>query len=93
MKLIRFGEPGEEKPGIQLENGTRVEIPPGFGDYDEAFFGGSGLDELKELQPMLVFCAAGVRSKKAIDFLIANGVNQVENGGGWLDVNARLNSL
>ena len=26
------------------------------------------LDELKELQPMLVFCAAGVRSKKAIDF-------------------------
>ena len=51
------------------------------------------LDELKELQPMLVFCAAGVRSQKAIDFLIANGVNQVENGGGWLDVNARLNSL
>ena len=48
MKLIRFGEPGEEKPGIQLESGTRVEIPPGFGDYDEAFFGGTGLDELKE---------------------------------------------
>ena len=48
MKLIRFGEPGEEKPGIQLENGRRVEIPPGFGDYDEAFFGGTGLDELKE---------------------------------------------
>ena len=51
------------------------------------------LDELKELQPMLVFCAAGVRSQKAIDFLMANGVNQVENGGGWLDVNVRLNSL
>ena len=29
MKLIRF-EPGEEKPGIQLENGTRVEIPLGL---------------------------------------------------------------
>ena len=51
------------------------------------------LDELKGLQPMLVFCAAGVRSQKAIDFLMANGVNQLENGGGWLDVNARLNSL
>jgi len=38
------------------------------------------LDELKELQPMLVFCAAGVRSKKAIDFLIANGV---KSGGEW----------
>ena len=51
------------------------------------------LDELKELQPILVFCAAGIRSQKAIDFLIANGVNQVENGGGWLDLNARLNRL
>lgn len=47
MKLIRFGEPGEEKPGLQLEDGTRVEIPPGFGDYDESFFGGNGLEELK----------------------------------------------
>lgn len=51
------------------------------------------LDELKGLQPMLVFCAAGVRSQKAIDFLIENGINKVENGGSWLDVNARLNSL
>ena len=50
------------------------------------------LDEIVGLQPILVFCAAGVRSQKAIDFLMANGVNQVENGGGWLDVNARLNS-
>ena len=51
------------------------------------------LDELKRLQPMLVFCAAGVRSQKAIDFLIANGVKQVENGGGLLDVNNRFNNL
>ncbi|MBH83752.1 MAG: sulfurtransferase [Flavobacteriales bacterium] len=51
------------------------------------------LDELKQLQPMLVFCAAGIRSQKAIDFLIANGVKQVENGGGWLDVNARFKNL
>ena len=48
------------------------------------------LDELKGLQPMVVFCAAGVRSQKAIDFLMANGVNKVENGGSWLDVNVRL---
>jgi rhodanese-related sulfurtransferase len=51
----------------------------------------SRLEELRELQPMLIFCAAGVRSQKAIDFLVANGVTQVENGGGWLDVNANLN--
>ncbi len=48
MKLIRFGEPGEEKPGLQLKDGTRVEIPSSFGDYDESFFGGDGLKQLKE---------------------------------------------
>ena len=51
------------------------------------------LDELKGLQPIVVFCAAGVRSQKAIDFLMANGVKQVENGGGWLDLNTRFNNL
>ena len=25
MKLIRFGEPGREKPGAQLEDGTRID--------------------------------------------------------------------
>lgn len=48
MKLIRYGEPGEEKPGLQLEDGTRVEIPPSFGDYDEAFFEDDGIAKLHE---------------------------------------------
>ena len=47
MKLIRFGEPGREKPGLQLEDGTRIDAS-GFGsDYDEAFFGGDGLARLR----------------------------------------------
>ncbi|MFT5407236.1 MAG: 2,4-diketo-3-deoxy-L-fuconate hydrolase [Verrucomicrobiales bacterium] len=46
MKLIRFGEPGQEKPGLQLEDGRRIDAS-GFGqDYDEAFFGGDGLERL-----------------------------------------------
>jgi len=46
MKLIRFGDPGKERPGILLPDGTRVDAS-GFGaDYDEAFFGGDGLDAL-----------------------------------------------
>ena len=48
MKLIRFGPPGAEKPGLELESGKRVDAS-GFGrDYDEAFFGGDGLDRLRE---------------------------------------------
>lgn len=48
MKLIRFGQPGKEAPGIELESGVRVDAS-GFGqDYDEAFFGGDGLARLSE---------------------------------------------
>lgn len=48
MKLIRFGEVGKEKPGVQLEDGTRLDVS-GFGsDYDERFFGNSGISDLKE---------------------------------------------
>ena len=47
MKLIRFGEPGRETPGVLLADGTRLDAS-GFGaDYDEAFFGGNGLDRLR----------------------------------------------
>ncbi len=48
MKLIRFGAIGNEKPGVQLENGDRFDVS-GFGqDYDEQFFGGDGIVRLKD---------------------------------------------
>jgi len=48
MKLIRFGPSGQERPGLQLDDGTRVDAS-GFGeDYDERFFGGGGLDRLRD---------------------------------------------
>jgi len=46
MKLIRHGEPGKEKPGVLLGDGTRLDAS-GFGsDYNEAFFRDGGLDAL-----------------------------------------------
>jgi 2,4-diketo-3-deoxy-L-fuconate hydrolase len=46
MKLIRFGEPGRERPGLQLPDGRRIDAS-GFGaDYDEAFFASGGLERL-----------------------------------------------
>jgi 2,4-didehydro-3-deoxy-L-rhamnonate hydrolase len=50
MKLIRFGDPGREKPGLQLEDGTRVDASSFGSDYDEAFLGGGGLSRLREWQ-------------------------------------------
>lgn len=46
MKLIRFGNPGEEKPGLQLPDDTRIDASAFGSDYDEAFFGGDGLTRL-----------------------------------------------
>ena len=47
MKLIRFGEPGREKPGVELADGRWLDVS-GFGqDYNEDFFGTDGTDRLK----------------------------------------------
>src|SRR5437879_2694364 len=46
MKLIRFGRPGAERPGLILPDGRRIDAS-GFGsDYDETFFGSDGLARL-----------------------------------------------
>ncbi len=46
MKLIRFGQPGAEKPGLILADGRRIDASAFGQDYDEAFFGGDGLERL-----------------------------------------------
>jgi 2,4-diketo-3-deoxy-L-fuconate hydrolase len=47
MKLIRFGDIGRERIGLQLPSGDRIDAT-GFGeDYDERFFAGGGLERLK----------------------------------------------
>jgi len=47
MKLIRVGKSGNERPGLLLDNGKRIDTS-GFGsDYDEEFFGGEGMQQLK----------------------------------------------
>jgi 2-keto-4-pentenoate hydratase/2-oxohepta-3-ene-1,7-dioic acid hydratase in catechol pathway len=48
MKLIRFGAVGVEKPGIQLENGTRIDVSDFGSDFNEDFFGNDGLEKLTD---------------------------------------------
>jgi 2-keto-4-pentenoate hydratase/2-oxohepta-3-ene-1,7-dioic acid hydratase in catechol pathway len=47
MKLIRFGEPGKEKPGVLLKDGTRIDASGLGSDYSEAFLAGGGLKQLE----------------------------------------------
>ena len=48
MKLIRFGKPEKEKPGVQLDNGQKIDVSAFGSDYDETFFGTGGPKRLKE---------------------------------------------
>lgn len=46
MKLIRFGPPDREKPGLQLPGGDRIDVSAFGEDYTEQFFGADGLNRL-----------------------------------------------
>jgi 2,4-didehydro-3-deoxy-L-rhamnonate hydrolase len=46
MKLIRFGEPGNESPGLITEDASRLDVSAFTRDYDEAFFSNDGLSRL-----------------------------------------------
>ena len=46
MKLFRFGPAGEERPGVTLTDGTRVDASAFGSDWDERFFGGDGIARL-----------------------------------------------
>jgi 2,4-didehydro-3-deoxy-L-rhamnonate hydrolase len=47
LKLIRFGEPGQEKPGVLLKDGSRIDVSAIGSDYDERFFTDGGLKRLE----------------------------------------------
>lgn len=48
MKLIRFGEPGREKPGVLIGE-KRYDVSAMVTDYDEAFFATGGLELLQQI--------------------------------------------
>lgn len=47
MKLFRYGKPGKEKPGIEI-NEVRYDVSNLAGDYDEAFFISGGIEKLQK---------------------------------------------
>lgn len=49
------------------------------------------VDKFKELsKPIIVCCLSGGRSGQAAAFLSASGVEEVYNGGGWMEVKGAL---
>ncbi|MCB0395791.1 MAG: rhodanese-like domain-containing protein [Flavobacteriales bacterium] len=51
------------------------------------------LNEIKSMsQPVVLCCASGMRSEKATSYLKGYGIN-CENGGSWMDVNYKNQTL
>ena len=48
MKLIRFGKSGQEKPGLELPDGKRIDTSAFGEDYTEQFFANNGIARLAE---------------------------------------------
>lgn len=48
MKLIRYGQPDAEKPGVHID-GVNYDVSEWVQDYNEAFFAGNGLTQLAEI--------------------------------------------
>ncbi len=46
MKLFRFGEVDQEKPGILLPSGQRIDVSSFGHDFNESFFASDGLNKL-----------------------------------------------
>ncbi|NML22215.1 fumarylacetoacetate hydrolase family protein [Pseudoflavitalea sp. G-6-1-2] len=63
MKLIRFGEPGKEKPGVVINN-KRYDVSHLVKEFDEDFFAGNGIQLLQDAlskNPTLTEVADNIR--------------------------------
>lgn len=57
MKLIRFGKAGQEKPGVVLEDGKRIDVSSFGEDFTEDFFTNDGINRLRSwLQQQAAQC-------------------------------------
>ena len=63
MKLIRFGEVGKKKPGVQLNDGTRLEVSAFGRDNDENCFGTDGIGGVHKWLANNESCCAVVADK------------------------------
>lgn len=51
----------------------------------------SRIEEFKNKENLILCCASGNRSGQAVNYLKSNGI-ECENGGGWMELNYKLQS-
>ena len=50
------------------------------------------IEDVRAMQPVVIYCAAGVRSAQAVSFLKQEGLTEVYDGGGINDLRQKLNN-
>ena len=50
------------------------------------------IEEIKAMNEPIFCCASGNRSGQAVNYLKAQGIN-CENGGGWMELNFKLQNI
>ena len=50
------------------------------------------VEDIRAMQPVVIYCAAGVRSAQAVSFLKQEGLTEVYDGGGIDDLRQKLNN-
>ena len=84
MKLIRFGEAGQEKPGVII-NGKRYDVSEIVSDFNESFFENNGLETLQaalDTNPVLPEVDANIRLGSPVarpSKIICIGLNYVDH--------------
>jgi 2-keto-4-pentenoate hydratase/2-oxohepta-3-ene-1,7-dioic acid hydratase in catechol pathway len=82
MKLVRFGQPGREKPGVVDANGQIRDLSQHVKDLDSSALSPASLDKLRKIDPASLPAApAGVR----IGPPVANVVNFIAVGLNYAD--------
>jgi 2,4-didehydro-3-deoxy-L-rhamnonate hydrolase len=49
MRLMRLGSPGTERPVVRVDDSSYIDVGDVVPDFNEAFFAGNGLEQLREL--------------------------------------------
>tara|TARA_B100001027_G_scaffold203334_1_gene164690 strand:- start:170 stop:427 length:258 start_codon:yes stop_codon:yes gene_type:complete len=49
------------------------------------------VEEIRAMQPVVIYCAAGIRSAQAVSFLKKQGLTELYDGGGINDLREKLN--
>lgn len=60
MKLLRIGPVGSEKPAVLVDDATYLDVSDVVADYDEAFFGGGGVDRIRSIVAERIASGTGV---------------------------------